>query len=198
MGRRAGLLLRRLLTGLLAGLLGLVVVAVLGVTHPTPAVACSCAVDPTPNAVSLARAEVVFAGELVRIDRPVAGSSGADQQLRFEVRRVYKGEVSARTTVHTPRSSASCGLGIETTGPYVIFGRGGGGDVRANLCDGQLAGTTPPGFGAGREPTATHDGPWSATAPSPAARVVAVVGGLVVLGAAVVLLVRRRRRPGVG
>ncbi|MGI8791726.1 MAG: hypothetical protein ACR2H3_00850, partial [Acidimicrobiales bacterium] len=48
-------------------------------------------------------------------------SSADPERFVFDVQDVFKGEVTSRQTVVTPRSGASCGLEISGPGPYLVF-----------------------------------------------------------------------------
>ncbi len=153
MGRRVvrGLGGCLLLTGLLLGV------------RASPAAACSCAVDPSPQA-ALERSGSVFVGDVTRIEEPTSGDSGANRRLHVDVDRVYRGTVADRVVITTAASGASCGLELPGSGHYVFFVPAN--EVvtvaPANLCDGPLPMLTavPASFGSGAPPV-------SATAPEP-------------------------------
>ena len=197
---------------------GVVLAAVLVVNAPS-ASACSCV--PTSDAEAFARADVVFAGELVEVIPPPPAeiqSSADPEQFVFDIDLAYKGEVRSRETVITPMSGASCGLELSGRGPFLVFAstepRGmvteaEEGLLFSDLCSGSRAlsdGAVPGAFGAGEPPQLSgspaadvHDaldeaptaGPEDEASPVPAL----VVAGLLLalVGAGVGLLVRRRR-----
>ena len=86
-----------------------------------PASACSC-VTPTDQA-AVDDADAVFTGTLVdRVPPPRAAVGSADPtRYVFAVDDVYEGDVTARQTVLTPSSGASCGFELSGTGPFLVF-----------------------------------------------------------------------------
>lgn len=153
-----------------AGLLALILLgagALLGV-RAEPAAACSC-VGFTPQQ-AYDRAQAVFAGSLVEIEPAPPGFSGAIRTLRFTVDRVYKGNVDRQVVVRTAESSASCGLGLEALGPYVIFATGRGDTFSSTLCDTVVSGAAPASLGTGRTPADGGSGAGT-TARSPSTEV---------------------------
>src|SRR5689334_19538968 len=95
--------MRRLLLMLVA--VGLVMFT--SVTKPPCAYACSCLGITTARAAE--QAEAVFLGTVAEIEQTKVGGERA-AVLRFDVTRVYKGEVYADQVVVTPSDSAGCGL----------------------------------------------------------------------------------------
>ena len=121
--------------------------AVLMVVSASPAYACSCAGG--TDAEALARADAVFAGELVETRRPSGPefSSTDPMRLVFDVEVVYQGTVRARQSVVTAVSGASCGLELQGTGPFLVFATvepqlgltGEDGEFFSSLCSGTRA-----------------------------------------------------------
>ena len=94
-----------------------------GKTH-----ACSCADSGSP-AEALARADAVFAGEVVsvRVGRSsmLTYSSADPVSVTFNVSRVWKGPRSDTITIRTVRSEASCGYEFEKGRKYIVYVRNG-------------------------------------------------------------------------
>lgn len=96
---------------------------------PSAARACSC-LPPPPPAEALDNAAAVFEGRATGVVK-----DGRQQRFSFEVLRVWKGDVEARTEVTTATDSATCGRGYATGEIYVIYAyRGPDGDLADGLC----------------------------------------------------------------
>jgi len=157
----------------------------------TPACACSCK-ELTPEE-SRDEADLVFAGTVTEIDRPLFVLSSADPvTVTLAVSRAYKGEVATRMTLTTPLDGASCGYPFVEGKEYLVFARRDGGEITTSLC-------------AGNQDLATEVGPlpggYSPVAAPPERRSVAWPVGIVVgAGVGVALAIgavfwfRRRRR----
>lgn len=106
---------------LVVGTLVLVCVATLAIGSARPAGACSCEVPTDQQA--LGRADAAFTGALVDVVAPTEAlvSSADPERFVFEVDEVFKGPVTARQTVVTPRGGESCGLEISGPGPHLVF-----------------------------------------------------------------------------
>jgi hypothetical protein len=95
---------------------------------PSKTHACSCAVSGSP-AEALARADAVFAGEVVsvRVGRSslLSYSSADPVSVKFNVSRVWKGPRSDTITIKTVRSEVSCGYEFEEGRKYVVYARNG-------------------------------------------------------------------------
>lgn len=182
------------------------------VSDARPAGACSCV--GFSDADAFARADAVFVGTVVGYEPPAQPGSSADPALwTFEVRQVYKGEVTRTQQVVSEVSGASCGLEIPRSGEFLVFAdtRTSGpspvpaaGQFYAGLCGGTRAlskGVLEPGLASPHAPV-----PVSGVVPGAQARtehgsssrdlrVIWVVGATVVasLGLGLVLLVLRRR-----
>lgn len=138
--------MRRLLLALVA--VGLVVLT--SVTKPSCAYACSCLGITTATAAE--QADAVFLGTVTKVEQTKVGGERA-AVLRFDVSRVYKGEVYADQVVVTPTDSAACGLTPEVGTSWVIFASGAiHGDGKSarlrlttTLCDGNISTSAPPG-----------------------------------------------------
>jgi hypothetical protein len=84
-----------------------------------PACACSCM--PNPNmSERVAKADAVFVGRLVDTK-----TNGQSKTLTLAVDTVYKGNVSPKQEIVTPRDSAGCGLEIQGKEPWIVFGSAG-------------------------------------------------------------------------
>jgi hypothetical protein len=198
---------------LLAAGVGLVVSA-------EPAVACSCA--GLSDEEAFAAADDVFVGTVASVPTfPSEGpwSTADPAEWVFDVESVYKGTVTARQSVWTPLSGASCGLELPAGNATVVVFATDEDDgltrgdppaddpMYASLCGGSralAAASIPASFGEPRPPLATD----AARAPTETVASVAldderdpwVLWGaaalaLAVVGIAVALLVHQRRRP---
>ncbi|CAM3191971.1 hypothetical protein PALU110988_07610 [Paenibacillus lupini] len=104
-----------------------------------PVHACSCAT--TPNIEDqLNRKTAIFTGKVVSITEPAKRNlvSTADAvKVQFEVKTVWKGEVSSQTTVYTTRSSASCGYeNFDVNEEFIVFAYGEPDHLETGLCEG--------------------------------------------------------------
>jgi hypothetical protein len=171
-------LLRQRVAGWLVAVLAAPLLVVL---TAAPAAACSCAQQDLD--LSLARADAVFTGEVLRRDVGSWGPSRDEAVYVVRVARVFKGEPAAVQEVVTAKSGASCGLELPGSGSALVFADTeavdlpaidpGPGQLTATMCGGSRAGAqVPPGFGPGRPAALT-------TAPGPAAApwVRALAGG---------------------
>lgn len=110
-----------MLRQLVVGVFVVIAVGFVSVGTAPPAGACTC--DPPIDEEAIEAADAAFTGSLV----DVVASTGADvssadpERFVFDVQDVFKGEVTARQTVVTPRGGASCGLEISGPGPYLVF-----------------------------------------------------------------------------
>jgi hypothetical protein len=119
----------------LARLLALVMLLTT-IMRPGPAFACSCMI-PGPPEEALEQASVVFAGRLVDTQRPQAGGEVNTADLsayRFEVSRVWKGDVTSTVTIGSAMSSASCGYEFVIGEEYIVYGFEQDGIVQTGLC----------------------------------------------------------------
>lgn len=126
--------------------LTLATVALIFPVSSTPAVACSCAVQVPLQHYE--RADAVFTGRLVRIERPPRGltySSMDPVTYDFAVERALKATVAPRTSVSSVVSGASCGLeGMHVGERYTVFARFEDGRLRSGLCSGTRPGDPDP------------------------------------------------------
>jgi hypothetical protein len=125
------------------------------IMRPGPAFACSCMV-PGPPEEALEQAAVVFAGRLVDTQRSQAGGvvNTADlNAYRFEVSRVWKGDVTSTFTIGSAMSSASCGYEFVIGEEYIVYGFEQEGIVQTGLCT-----RTAPLAGADEDLTALGEG----------------------------------------
>lgn len=101
--------------------------------------ACSCA--ETPNIEDqLNRKTAIFTGKVVSLTEPAKGKlvSTADPvKVQFEVKTVWKGEVSSQTTVYTAMSSVSCGYeNFKVNEEFIVFAYGDPDHLETGLCEG--------------------------------------------------------------
>jgi hypothetical protein len=191
-------------------LLAVVAAPALVVVTASAASACSC-VQPDLER-SLAQADAVFTGEVLRREVSSWGFSRDEATYVVRVDRVFKGEPAAVQEVVTVQNGASCGLELPGSGPVLLFAGTepvelpeidpGPGQLTATLCGGSRVGTqVPPSFGPGRPVALTTAsdpaaGPWAralAAGTGPGS-----VAGLALAVLAAVLVVRRTvrtRRP---
>jgi hypothetical protein len=112
----------------------------------TPATACMCEMKTAVQ--HAARADVVFTGRLQEIDAGVRGpirSTMDPVTYRFEVERVFKGEVRQNASVVSPADGASCGLERMNVGArYTVFAQTDAGVLRSGLCGGTHGGDPDP------------------------------------------------------
>lgn len=175
-----------------------------------PAIACSCAAS-TPDE-HFERADVVFAGELIRFQGPPQApvmSSNDPAVWTFEVSEVFKGEATEVQEVVSASSGASCGLELSHEGTFLVYAsrdtRGlatGPHQLEANLCGGTQLGIPPAAFADLARPPRPVDGaaldagsrsePDEPLVPLPVAAAVAV--GVAGAAALAVAVHRRRRR----
>lgn len=156
----------------LVGGLAFALVPVIGVS---PAHACSCVA--ATEAQQFKRAGVVFKGTVAQREMPGGdhhdGSAGV--VYTFTATRVYKGKVLASQQVHTARDSATCGVALSGTGPFLIFAQRPRGatpttPLEMSLCGGSrpIGADEQPAFGAGK-PVEQDPGGGGPAAPAPPA-----------------------------
>jgi MYXO-CTERM domain-containing protein len=176
----------------------IITTALLGLSQVNDAYACTC-LPPPPVATAVAESTAVFAGTIVAMTPP--SSQIGEVVAKLSVERVWKGSTTAmEVEVHTPSSSAACGLSFMPGDKWLIYANEVDGHLSAILCSrsaplsaaqqdlvelgpGTVPGTVPPVPPGKRgcvcdmapDPTA----PW---------------GAALALGAAGVLAMRRRRR----
>ncbi len=109
------------------------------VVEPLTVNACSCAGPPSIED-QLNRKTAIFKGKVLSLTKPVIGkiwSSADPVKAQFEVKTVWKGELSSQTTVYTALSSASCGYeGFEVNEEYIVFAYGDPDRLETGLCEG--------------------------------------------------------------
>ena len=113
----------------------LALVASVLVADPPCVFACSC-VPPGAPREELTRSAAVFAGKVVRLDVPGGAviSSADPVKVTFQVAQVWKGPVAPTLVITTPRDSASCGVGFEQGGEYLVYASGDPNALTAILC----------------------------------------------------------------
>jgi hypothetical protein len=154
-----------------------------------PAAACSCT-RPTEDRALFDEAAVVFLGTVVD-DR----SRGRTRTLTFAVERVFKGAATSLQQVRTDVSTASCGLGLEGTGPFLVQADDTGRSLVADLCGGTRPAMRSAATGGGYAPLPGGGPPSDGTAWEEVGTALAFVLGGLVVGAAVVVARRRSGRP---
>jgi len=102
----------------LLNLLSLLVVGVC-LFPVSAAYACTCDVPGSPTEELLA-ADLVFAGEVVRIDSTTAGLF-AELAVYLRVLRVWKGADSLKVNLRTAASSAACGYPFQIGAQYLVY-----------------------------------------------------------------------------
>ncbi len=132
----------------------LALVALLFVSGPHPALACSCVPFTKPQLVE--NATVVFPGVVTGRSRqfsfgiPCSVSSADPVTFSIDVETVYKGDVPKTTTVTTVVGGASCGYEFVGGKRYTVFATASGGKIETNLCRGNVEGLIdPPAYGLG-------------------------------------------------
>ena len=199
--------MEKAMRALVAGILASVCVATFSIGFAPPAGACSCMTSTDQEALD--RVDAAFIGTLVDVIAPTEAlvSSADPERFVFEVEEVFKGAVTARQTVVTPRDGASCGLELAGPGPHLVFATEDAeltsgaeeGELYSHLCSGTRAvadGAVPESFVG--SPPAPSDGDRSATgsgmetsAPAPDDEAtspwvpIAIAAGSLVLGAVV-------------
>jgi hypothetical protein len=163
----------KLMSNRLAKIFGLII-AWIGLSQ-SAAFACMCERLPTPNDY-LREADVVFAGRV--IDKEIEGgdsrirldwrppfihltdlhlTEGYDKTLTaFEVTRVWKGDILARTSVD---GSSPCGYDFRLGEEYIVYAKWFEGKLHTGMCwrNNELhnASADLAAFGAGKPPTPT-------------------------------------------
>ncbi len=104
----------------------LLVIGLLGVfALPQPCAACSCTPPPSP-AQALVRADAVFRGRVVAVEREWSNLLPARgryqyQRVTFEVDTNWKGPVARRVVVFTGTGQGDCGYGFQQGVEYVVY-----------------------------------------------------------------------------
>lgn len=109
------------------------------VLNPDSASACSC-LRSTPEE-HFARANAVFSGKVIEVDgkqntQIPLPDSFLNRQIKFEVSRVWKGNVEKQEVVLTSDSSASCGYSFEKGKEYLVYASEQDGKLQTGLCSG--------------------------------------------------------------
>ena len=138
------------------------------------ALACSCL--PVDLVRDLPQAEGAFIGTLLEREDRAATST-----LLFRVEQVYKGDISNRVEVETPRGSAACGIEVPVGERIGLLLERDGGVWRSTLC----SQVDPAAF---LELTDVEDNAF------PPLNWGGIVVGVLILAVAAWLLVRRLRR----
>ena len=110
----------------------LVATALLGLSHVNEAHACTCGRSQPPIA-AIAEASAVFAGTIVDTTAP-STPTGA-MVARISVEKVWKrSRTETVVEVHTPASSAACGLSFVPGAKWLIYAEEIDGTLSAVLC----------------------------------------------------------------
>lgn len=130
-------------------------VAVVSWAAPAIARACSC-MPPGSPASAAADAHAVFEGRTFAVDH-----RGGKAIYRFEVSRVWKGNVGSDVDVSTAMSSSLCGRSFETGTSYVVYAHASeGGGLGDNICSRTRASSSATedlvALGQGSPPAGTH------------------------------------------
>ncbi|HZH17680.1 MAG TPA: hypothetical protein VE057_25220 [Archangium sp.] len=108
----------------------LVLIAALLLAVPE-AEACECPQKPSSDKAALEEADRVFSGTV--LSSPPS-ADGTEQVHRFEVSRLYKGDIQ-RVTEVVSKGGKSCGFPFEPGKSYLVFSTGHG-PMTATTCDG--------------------------------------------------------------
>lgn len=110
----------------------LVTTALLGLSHVNEAHACTCAPSP-PTLTAVAEASAVFAGTIVDTTPP--STPTGEMVARVTVETVWKrSRTETVVEVHTPASSAACGLSFVPGAKWLIYANEIDGNLSAALC----------------------------------------------------------------
>ena len=128
------------------------------VVVPSEAHACSCSGISSRSALD--RADAVFSGRVLSTDR-VRKPGPGHNEIRFQVARVYKGDVYAQQVVTSPLGQGGCGINPQVDSSWVIFAEerieGNGAEavfrLVTEICSGNLPGSgVPLTLGRGQPP----------------------------------------------
>ncbi len=112
------------------------VVSLVALVAATHGVAWACTCVPEPLDVLVDQSDLVVHGEILSVRGPIrlgCGSSLDSMNVRVEVLEAFVGaEAGEVVTVHTTRSSASCGVGFAEGDRWLVIAQGG----QAWLCGG--------------------------------------------------------------
>lgn len=97
---------------------------------PERAEACSCVKPPAPK-VALKQSAAVFEGKVLGLD---AKPDLHRVTARFEVLRVWKGELNARAEVSTIDVDSMCGYGFTVGDTYLVYASGEPTGLSTGLC----------------------------------------------------------------
>ncbi|WP_154402555.1 hypothetical protein [Nocardioides speluncae] len=198
--------MRRLVPGLVLAFVGaLMSVAV----TQLPAHACSCKASDIRQDVE--RADAVFAGTVISVQRPPDENAGVVVVLA-KADRSWKGRVPAQVELTTPASPGSCGVeDLKAEKKYLFFAQSDDAKLTIDSCGGTAPLTTALGDsitklrGAGEDPAAAEEPTEEPPPPPPSAdreviddtepvgfaRIAAPGGALVIIGVLGLLVLRR-------
>jgi len=108
------------------------IVLVLAALTGSGSSACACSCQPSTEAEYLQRADLVFDGVAVGVDRPLLPGSGTAVTVKFLVESVLKGSAEDRVKLRTPADQGGCGFSFDTGHRYRVYASGG----QTTLCAG--------------------------------------------------------------
>jgi hypothetical protein len=135
------------------------VVAALIAIGPRSARACSCSVQTSEQAFAASTA--VFLGIARDITQtPTPSTFGPLLEVKFDVSRVWKGDVTRTQVVVTPIGGTVCGFGFQTGRAYLVYGYRNDSGLWTSICSHTRAtdlAAGEPGLGPGSEPADIPD-----------------------------------------
>jgi hypothetical protein len=93
------------------------------------ALGCSCLF--TPPTERRDQSSMVFVGRVVALRQ-----QGESRWYEFEITEVFKGPMSAKTTVKSSGDSAMCGATFKNGVTYLVYADGAADQLSTNLCKG--------------------------------------------------------------
>jgi hypothetical protein len=177
------------------------ILAVLGFVFLLPpdcASACSCAMPSGRQKerveFAVSDSEAVFAGKVVKIDRPSPIISTSDPEtVSFRVSESWKGQEAGTLEVRTPVYGASCGYPFKEGQEYLVYAYGGQQGLKVDLCSEtkrlSKAGADLALLGDGQKSKDDGDEILSDTSGGISARAIAGMAGLL-MAASLVVVVR--------
>jgi hypothetical protein len=129
-----------------------------------PCWACSCAPSGTSKKEQAKNADVIFTGRVRDVAEPLVdgdGISGNDPvEVRFRVRKIYKGHPRTFTKVFTNAEGSLCGVEFKEDTRYTVFAKRLDGKKWTYHCMGTKEGPIHPddyGLGDGYPPRTRND-----------------------------------------
>lgn len=96
------------------------------------AMACKCA--PTTPQQSLERANAVFSGKVIDVDK--SSNPSEANRITFEVSKVWKGTNKQKLVITTSSSSASCGYSFQEGKEYLVYASTQDNKLQTGSCSG--------------------------------------------------------------